>query len=537
MNAHRKLALVALWFGTLLAGHAIAGLQEGKQAFANKQYAAAFRELKSLADGGDIESSAIVGGLYLDGLGTDKNELRAAELLSRAAEANNAMACYLFGRMLLAGNGVKKDEAKALEFLKRSAERGYGPAQNWLGTAVYKGLHGYQKDLTKARDWYQAAADQGDASGQANLGYLYELGHGVDQNALEAYKLYRMSADQDNALGMFNLGRLYANGVGVARDFSEAQKWWLKAAGKKYPPSFAALGSLYEKGAGVTQDAISAHCWYSLAKAAGDKSQWMLDALDKLSGSLSKEQLAESQKRQQALRSLVDARVAREREGPPVGKASAPAPRSGSGTSFVVSSQGQLVTKLVTNFHVVEGCTKLTLEPGAYTATTANTDRGNDLAIVRTERRLPALKLRGGKPLRQGESVTVIGYPLPGLLAQGQNVSTGSVSALAGIGNNSTRMQISSPVQPGNSGGPVIDSAGLVVGVVQSKLDAVGVTAAIGDIPQNVNFAINLGTLSGFLQASGVEYETGTAHGKALTSADIAEAARASVYRVVCSGQ
>jgi S1-C subfamily serine protease len=86
-------------------------------------------------------------------------------------------------------------------------------------------------------------------------------------------------------------------------------------------------------------------------------------------------------------------------------------------------------------------------------------------------------------------------------------VTTGIISALAGLGNDRRRIQITAPVQPGNSGGPLLDANGSVVGVVVAKLDAIKLAKAIGDIPQNVNFAVSLGTLQPFLNANGVPYE------------------------------
>ena len=99
-----------------------------------------------------------------------------------------------------------------------------------------------------------------------------------------------------------------------------------------------------------------------------------------------------------------------------------------------------------------------------------------------------------------------MGYPLAGLLASAANISTGIVSALAGIGDDSRYLQISAPVQPGNSGGPLLDASGHVVGIVTAKLDAIRTLDVTGDIPQNVNFAVSLGTLQSFLNANGVDY-------------------------------
>ena len=101
-------------------------------------------------------------------------------------------------------------------------------------------------------------------------------------------------------------------------------------------------------------------------------------------------------------------------------------------------------------------------------------------------------------------SVVAVGFPLPGLLASEANVTTGIVSALAGIGDDTRFLQMTVPVQPGNSGGPLLDLEGRVVGVVVGKLDAVKVASVTGDIPQNVNFAIKAGVLRSFLDASAV---------------------------------
>ena len=131
-----------------------------------------------------------------------------------------------------------------------------------------------------------------------------------------------------------------------------------------------------------------------------------------------------------------------------------------------------------------------------------------------------------------GEPLSVAGYPLRGLLS-GFNMTTGNLSSLSGIGGDTRLVQITAPVQPGNSGGPVLDSAGNLMGVVVSKLDAIKAAKITGDIPQNVNFAINANVLRSFLDANSVEYDTANSD-KALATTVIAEKAKGFTVLVEC---
>jgi TPR repeat protein len=112
-------------------------------------------------------------------------------------------------------------------------------------------------------------------------------------------------------------------------------------------------------------------------------------------------------------------------------------------------------------------------------------------------------------------------------------VTSGEVSSLTGIGDNTRYLQISAAVQPGNSGGPLLDMSGNVLGVVTGKLDGLKVAAATGDIPQNVNFAINASTLLSFLDAVGVEVER-RAEDRILPGDQIAAAARRFTVKIEC---
>lgn len=113
------------------------------------------------------------------------------------------------------------------------------------------------------------------------------------------------------------------------------------------------------------------------------------------------------------------------------------------------------------------------------------------------------------------------------------NVTRGSVSSLVGLGGDAKTMQITAPVQSGNSGGPLLSSDGKVVGVVVSKLDAVAVADIIGDFPQNVNFAIRGEIAKLFLSINGVEPQLSMAEDR-MKPEDLADLAKSFTRFIDC---
>jgi S1-C subfamily serine protease len=190
----------------------------------------------------------------------------------------------------------------------------------------------------------------------------------------------------------------------------------------------------------------------------------------------------------------------------------------------------------LTNKHVIDGCTAIAVFVGnaQKPATLRASDFALDLAVLSITITPPTHpQIRSARDDKLGETVIVAGYPLQGLLGSGLNITTGTVSALTGLGNNSRVLQITAPVQPGNSGGPVLDESGFVAGVVVSKLNAAAVARWTGDIPQNVNFAIKSSVLRGFLEANGIEYAVAGTVKKAPV-VDIAERAKAYTSPILC---
>jgi S1-C subfamily serine protease len=131
------------------------------------------------------------------------------------------------------------------------------------------------------------------------------------------------------------------------------------------------------------------------------------------------------------------------------------------------------------------------------------------------------------------ETVIVAGFPYNGLLTSAPQVTTGTVSALAGIGDDTGMLQIQAPIQPGNSGGPIVDLQGSAVGVAVATLDAARVLVTTGSLPQNVNFGIKVGALKALLEAYDITYATEQA-GMQLTPEQVAEGMVKTVALVQC---
>jgi S1-C subfamily serine protease len=140
---------------------------------------------------------------------------------------------------------------------------------------------------------------------------------------------------------------------------------------------------------------------------------------------------------------------------------------------------------------------------------------------------------RTGRAVRPGESVVAYGFPLTGTLSSGGTVTSGTVNALSGLRDDTRYLQISAPVQPGNSGGPLLDSTGAVIGLVRSQIDAVRVARSTGSVPQNVNFATKVEVMKTFLDTRSIATEA-AGSGRELSAPDIGERARAFSILIEC---
>jgi S1-C subfamily serine protease len=244
----------------------------------------------------------------------------------------------------------------------------------------------------------------------------------------------------------------------------------------------------------------------------------------------------------------------------PKPKSPPPAKSASSGSGFFVSKLGHIVT----NQHVVRSCKGVTVGDNANSqvkAEVVETDRRNDLALLKissTEmasadtksliRKLgtalsrnlgiKVVPLSSNGLLRSddvelGESLLVAGYPYGDIFSNTIKVTKGIVSAIRGIGDDSGQFQLDAAVQPGNSGGPIYDENGNIVGVVVAQLNKLKMAKTIGSLPENVNFGIKASTVRQFLTSAGLPTKW-SSRTSSMSTRDLAKIAKNQTVMVVC---
>ena len=170
-----------------------------------------------------------------------------------------------------------------------------------------------------------------------------------------------------------------------------------------------------------------------------------------------------------------------------------------SGSGFFVSTDGYFIT----NDHVVKNARRVKLKIGndIVPAKVVREDSVNDLALLKADGHFKALGISAADA-DLGQEVFTIGFPDIKLQGTQPKYTDGKVSSLAGLRDDPSEYQVSVPVQPGNSGGPLVDNAGNVRGVIVARLDDMAALRSVGSLPQNVNYAIKGAVLRGFLSQS-----------------------------------
>ena len=157
------------------------------------------------------------------------------------------------------------------------------------------------------------------------------------------------------------------------------------------------------------------------------------------------------------------------------------------GTGFLISSDGLVAT----SNHVINNSDSIRFiyNGVVYTASTIAQDEANDLAILKVQGEFPFLEIKGSEETAVGDEVFTVGFPNPDVQGFEPKMTTGVISSLSGIKDNPTCYQISVPIQPGNSGGPLLKKDGAVVGIIRSSLNPMVTLVTANSLPENVNYA------------------------------------------------
>jgi S1-C subfamily serine protease len=319
---------------------------------------------------------------------------------------------------------------------------------------------------------------------------LKTLTYGVPNNKFEALRWYLEAAEKGFASSQFEVGSMYGEGIGVSQNHTEAVKWLRRAAEQGNGRAQNNLGTCYHTGMGVPQDFVESYKWYNLAAAQdmefADRNRQLV------AFRMTAEQIAEAQRLSREFKPRL--------ENPSASQESAFAsiPKA-SDTGFFITEDGYLIT----NEHVAGNGAQMrwVTETGIISAKVVKVDMANDLALLKADGQFTALPIVASRTMRMGSTVATVGFPNIGLQGFASKLAKGEVAALTGAQDDPRYFQISVPVQPGNSGGALVDEHGNVVGVVSAKLNVAAALATSGALPENVNYAVKSSFLLSFLES------------------------------------
>lgn len=408
-------------------------------------------------------------------------------------------------------------DSKLVE-IKSRAEQGDLTSQVILG-GMYEIGHEESEDKSEAAKWYRKAAEANDPRGQILLGELYLTGTGVVKDATQAVKLFYQAAKQRNVYAQVKLASLYVVDEGVQPNLVEAYKWCNIALVEAKPADLIQLQGLALWGrrfATLNNQTIGQGEFSGLKTPLGTVmvtcnrietnrvsiqvkgeatervimrgdyanpcAEYFTAAFELrtiLETNLNSASLAEAQRRSSLfIRNLSEPGL------PDTDFLNA----RGYATAFFITEDGYAIT----SYHVVKRGGKISLKSasGTYPAKIIKSDPDNDLALLKVSGRFAALPLQSSAGVRLGASVFTVGFPNPKVQGLQPKLTKGEVSGVYGIADDVRTFQVSVPVQPGNSGGALVNLQGNVVGVIAARLDDLKSLSSSGTLPQNVNYAV-----------------------------------------------
>ena len=407
---------------------------------------------------------------------------------------------------------------KAKEKAAGKKEKGHVQSQYYLGLMYEQGrvAQSFTEDerWKEALKWYTQAAEQGHAGSQSKLGFMYYLGNGVDKDLKKAMELFRKAAKQGVVYAQNNLANMYSKEAEQSEDERTAKlnremaaRWLLFAAQQGEAFAQVNLAKNFEKGLnGRPQDRSEAYYWYSLALRDPDYLNSDEAYID-LGETTSKVQNFAAEVTE--WHESVGKKMSDERRNKIQERVNNWKPKDdsyGSGTGFYIDEHF-----ILTNAHVVTQDDDMKHEYDEFRIPYRRVeliawDPQVDLALLYDERRNTDSATFRNAPVYMEEKIDSFGYPQSHKLSYEGNSTSGIVSGTFGslyLPYPDNYFQHTAPIQRGNSGGPVFDSTGNVVGVsVSMNLDRFfdEMTGQYLNIAQSINFAIRFHVIEEFLE-------------------------------------
>jgi TPR repeat protein len=450
------------------------------------------RYAKNLVSESDKKTFDLFWQLYEKGDCISVDFVEAAKWYRVAAELGNCSSMIKLGEYCQSGRGLPTNKTEAVNWYRKAAEKGAVDAMYPLAKCLQNG-EGTSTNLIEAVVWlrrnYEAGGDKY-GSTALTLGLCYENGKGVERSREQATKWFEEANRlYVNLLGSANrftqyclIGNMYRLGCNVKKDTVEAAKWFRKAAELGNLEGMTCLGELYEKGEGVTQNYGLAYAWYCIASAKG--SDYAVMTRNQLAKIMPPTQIAEAQKQAMLLEQL----LAKTQNESANSNTNSFVRTLISGSGFFVTTNGYILTAA----HVISKSTSVTIVAGGkkFPSNVIRIDEKNDIALLKAEGYFSAIPIVSSRAMTLGRDIFTLGFPNVAIQGLSPKLTKGVISGLNGIQDDPSCFQISAAIQPGNSGGPLINNDGCVVGMINSKLNDLATAKLTGSLPQNVNYAV-----------------------------------------------
>jgi len=462
-----------------------------------QDYNESFKWYTKAAEQGNAKAQYELGAIYDDGRNVVQDYGQAIQWYTKAAAQGNANAQHSLGLIYGKGRGVRRDYNQAVEWFKKAAAQGLTDAQFDLGLMYFRG-QGVEKDYSQAVQLFTKAAERGNTKAQYILGMIYcnDKNEEIPQDYKQAAKWFTKAAVQGQAKAQYVLGMMYCSGEGVEQNYTVAAKWFTKAAAQGNAESQLTLGVMYWNGKGVLENYVEGYKWLLLAAMNGDKdAQWLKkDLREKMTPG----QIEEAQQKVNRVKKIKGFLAEKENNNKDNNQTAENI--ESMSTGFLITSDGFVLTAC----HSVGKAenVEVTYNQKKYTAKVIGRDESIDAAVLKIDGNdFSFLPIASSDAVKTGDAVFTMGYPQITLQGTEPKFTEGSISSLSGLTDNPQYFQISVPIQPGNSGGPLVNKNGEVIGLIVAKLNDVSSLLKTGSVPQNVNYALKSSFILSFFES------------------------------------